>query len=66
MGKNNTSCIIGVSWDKKSNKWRAQIKIDGIAVNLGFFTNIEDAKQARITKANQVFGVFTHSSEKII
>ncbi len=66
MGKNNTSGIVGVSWDKKSNKWQAQIKIDGITVNLGFFTNIEDAKQVRIKRANEAFGIFTHSSEKII
>ena len=66
LNKNNKSGQKGVSWDKKANKWRAQITIDGIVVNLGLFINIEDAKQARITKANKVFGVFTNACEKII
>ena len=64
MMSNNTSGVKGV--DFHHNKWRAQIKIDGIQIHIGHFTNIEDAKQARIIKANKVFGVFTHSSEKII
>jgi hypothetical protein len=38
--------------------------IDGIKVNLGRFNNIEDAKQARIKRANEVFGVFTNDCEK--
>ena len=64
MMSNNTSGVKGV--DFHHNKWRAQIKIDGIQIHIGHFTNIEDAKQARIKKANEHFGVFTHSSEKII
>ena len=66
MMSNNTSGVKGVVWDKHTKKWKAQIMIDGVCVYLGSFYNIEDAKQVRITKANQVFGVFTHSSEKII
>ena len=66
MMSNNTSGVKGVIWDKSSNKWRARITIDGIKVHLGYFKNLEDAKQVRITKANQAFGVFTNSCEKII
>ena len=66
MMSNNTSGVKGVSWDKDTNKWRSQINIDGININLGRFVHLEDAKQARITRANQAFGVFTNACEKII
>ncbi len=66
MMSNNTSGVKGVEWHKALHKWRSRISIDGISVHLGYFISIEDAKQVRITKANQVFGVFAHSSEKII
>ena len=66
MRKDNTSGVKGVSWDKDTNKWRARIKIDGIQIHLGLFTNLEDAKETRMIKANQAFGVFTNACEKII
>jgi hypothetical protein len=61
----NTSGSKGVSFNKASNKWTAQIKIDGISIHLGLFENKEDAIQARIIKANQVFGIYTNLCEKI-
>ncbi len=58
--KNSKSRVKGVCFDKHAKKYKAQITIDGIPVHLGYFTNIEDAKQARMIKANEVFGVFTN------
>ena len=66
MMSNNTSGVKGVVWDKHTKKWKAQIMIDGVCVYLGSFDNIEDAKEARIKRANEAFGIFTHSCEKII
>ena len=66
MRKDNKSGVKGVNWKKTTQKWRAQIKIDGINVHLGYFTELEDAKQARMIRANQAFGVFTNTCEKII
>ena len=66
MMSNNTSGVKGVVWDKDRNKWRAQIMIDGMQIYLGLFENLEDAKRARMIRANQAFGVFTNSCEKII
>jgi hypothetical protein len=66
ISKNNTSNIKGVSFDKKAKKWRARITIDGIVISLGYFDDIEDAKQARIKKANEAFGVFVNKCEKLI
>ncbi len=63
---NNKSGCKGVIWHKVAQKWQAQITIDGIQIHLGLFANLEDATQARITRANEAFGVFTNSCEKII
>nr|DAZ46220.1 MAG TPA: endonuclease [Caudoviricetes sp.] len=42
----NTSGIKGVSWDKRNNKWCAQIKINQKTVWLGRHTSIESASMA--------------------
>ena len=64
MRKDNTSNVKGVSFDKNNNKWRAYIYIDGIKIHLGYFSNIEDAKKARIDRANEVFGVYKNACEQ--
>ena len=63
ISNRNTSNIKGVFFDKKYNKWRAQITIDGTNVHLGCFDNIEDAKKARATRAKKVFGIFINACE---
>ncbi len=62
----NISGAKGVSFQKASQKWESSITIDGIKVFLGSFTNLEDAKQARMIRANQAFGIYTNACEKII
>jgi hypothetical protein len=64
MRKNNTSGVKGVTFHKKAQKWHARIQIDGISVNLGLFDDIEDAKKARIDRANQAFGIYMNACEK--
>ena len=44
---NNTSGQPGVTWDKKSGKWLAQISVDRKRLSLGRFTNLDDAIAAR-------------------
>ena len=61
IAKNNTSSVKGVC--KRGNKWRAYITIDGLEAHLGYFDNIEDAKQARVNKVKQVFGEFANKCE---
>jgi len=65
LSNKNTSTVKGVSFHKHANKWRAQIRIDGILIYLGSYNTLEEAKQARIKKVNEVFGEFVHPSEKI-
>lgn len=45
---NNKSGAIGVYWHSSNRKWHASIRSEGNKINLGFFENIEDAKQARL------------------
>lgn len=44
--KNKTSKYTGVSWNKKSNKWVAHIKINGKSKHLGYFENEDEASEA--------------------
>jgi hypothetical protein len=41
--KNNRSGYKGVSWDKNTNKWRAQMVVQGKKICLGYFANPKDA-----------------------
>ena len=65
LNSKNTSTVKGVYFDKHANKWKAQIMIDGLKIHLGYYNTLEEAKQARIKKVNEVFGEFVHPSEKI-
>lgn len=47
MQNNNTSGSIGVSWEKKQEKWRAYITAEKQRIELGMFNNYEDAVKAR-------------------
>jgi len=43
----NTSGFIGVTWNKKTGKWQAQIQVDGRSKTLGNFSDKSDAVKAR-------------------
>jgi hypothetical protein len=45
---NNKSGVKGVGWHKKANKWQARIGINNKIINLGLFSNLEDAIKARL------------------
>ena len=63
--KDNTSGHKGIRYDEITKRWRVRITIDGIQIHLGGYVNKEDAILARITRANQAFGVFVNASEKV-
>ena len=52
--KNNTSGFKGVCWDKRKNKWRAQIRADGKSKYLGLFSTSEQARAAYIEAATKL------------
>lgn len=56
--KNNTSGFVGVSLDRKTNKWKAYITIDYKQKALGLFADKADAIKARFEAENKYFGEF--------
>ena len=66
LSSRNTSNYKGISYDKRANRWRARIHINGKEKHLGRFDNIEDAVNARVKKAKEVFGEYINKCEKEI
>ncbi len=56
--KTNKSGVIGVHWDKKREKWKAEIKLNNKMIHLGRFDNFEDACKARKEGEIKYFGEF--------
>ena len=48
----------GVYWYKQTNRWKAQITINGKRKHLGYFVNEEDAARAYDRAAVEAFGEF--------
>ena len=57
-----TSPFKGVSFDRKSNKWRAAIKVNYQQKNLGFYENPADAARAYDRAALDAFGDFAKTN----
>lgn len=54
----NNSGYPGVSWHKKSNKWRARIQVHGRQIYLGVFESLDDAIHARRQAEIEYFGEY--------
>lgn len=61
--KDSTSGYKGVNWDKQKNKWRSRIHINGKDRNLGFFSDIKDAVNAR-SKAVEAYKAMISAAPK--
>lgn len=61
--QNNTSGYKGVYWDKKNNKWKAQIKNSGKQISLGRYENILDAAMAYNNAAIKYYGDFARPNQ---
>lgn len=48
LPKSNRSGVIGVHWCTRSGKWAAAIKKNGHTKHVGYFDDINDAKEARL------------------
>ena len=59
LRNNNTSGIIGVSWNKNKNKWRARIVVNGQEKSLGYFVNKDDAIRIRLNAEAKYFKEFS-------
>lgn len=56
LATNNTSGVVGVSWDKRDEIWKAYIKINHHTIHLGSFIDKEDAIKARKEAEIKYFG----------
>lgn len=63
LPRNNTSGRIGVSFDKRSGKWYAHIRIDGRMIYLGLFVEYEDAVAARAA-AEREYGYYANHGRR--
>ena len=54
----NTSGCRGVTYDRKSNKYRAALKFKGKLMHFGSYSNFEDAVKARQAAEREYFGEF--------
>ncbi len=66
LSSKNTSGTKGVSWNKKHNRWTAQIKINGKSIHLGSFLKKDDAINIRIQRAKDEFGEYINKCELVI
>ena len=51
--KNNTSGVLGVSWNTLRGKWLAQFTKNGQRIHVGYFIDLEEA-EAKITEAKEI------------
>jgi hypothetical protein len=56
--KDNSSGSKGVIWERRRQKWEAQIRVNGKRRHLGYFTCKEEAARAYAAAAKQAFGEF--------
>ena len=52
---NNTSGVKGVCWHKSASKWRAQINVDDKRKNLGYYSTLKEAAEARNAGVRKYF-----------
>ena len=56
MNINNKSGIKGIYYNKNYQKWHVRIGFNNKFIHIGYYDDINDAKQARQTKANELYG----------
>ena len=60
--KNNKTGFKGVSWDKRSSKYRAVIGVNGKLLHCGYFDHPEEAAMAYDLAATKYFGKFARTN----
>ena len=64
LNKNSKTKIKGVYFHKRAKKWCSIIRFNNVLIYLGLFNDINDAVQARKTKAQELYGEFLNDCEK--
>ena len=55
---NNTSGVTGVCWHKAKEKWTAYIYLDKRCINLGYFSDFNEAVKVRLKAEQKHYGEF--------
>lgn len=63
--KNNSTGFLGVSFDKRANKFTAQIHINGKQKKLGTFNNPEDAHNCYLIEKTKIHPFSTITAKKV-
>lgn len=61
---NNTFGICGVSYDKRSGKWEAHIKINKKKKSLGLYSTLQEAAKARYEAEDEYYGEFVNKEKR--
>lgn len=63
--RGGSSKFKGVSWHKRSNKWRAKCTLNGKSIHVGVFENEEDAARAYDSTVLNKFGEFAKTNKML-
>ena len=55
----NSSGVKGVSWDKSRDRWSAYIQYDKQYINIGRYSNFDDAVMDRMIYETKYFGIYS-------
>ena len=61
---NNTSGYKGVSWSKALKKWTARITLERKTINLGYFSNVEEAAEVVRKAREELHGDFANHGDQ--
>lgn len=59
---NNTSGVMGISWNKRKEQWEAYINIKGKRKNLGLYNNFDEAVKTRKRAEEKYFGEYSYDN----
>lgn len=59
----NTSGFRGVQWEKRFNRWRSRIKVNGKDIHLGLFEDYDEAVNARKEAEIKYYGEFRYQGK---
>lgn len=62
LSRANRTGYKGVSWDRKLEKYEAQIKLNNRSIHLGYYADPTDAARAYDVAARQLFGEFARTN----